>query len=67
MSDIKIVKRRDRAILMAETLKGELWIKRNVIAPNINNRRLTYTSINSDLLEDFIVNLNEAEITYEVV
>ena len=62
MADILIANRGTRVIIIPDTPKGERWIKANVV--------LTYGTavfISKEFLEDFIKELEKADLIYEEV
>jgi hypothetical protein len=59
MADITIIIRRERAFLIPQTPKGKKWVETNIIALE------PIVSIQAELIEDMIKELQEAELSFE--
>lgn len=61
-SDVTIITRRNRTTILGETTAGKKWMRDNLILSSAN---ILVHIIPADTTEDFIKDLEKAEITYE--
>lgn len=60
MVDICMIRRKDRVLIRGESYKGKMWIAKNILSTD------TVLTIQAELLEDMINNIQEEDLIVEV-